>query len=120
MLRATVHRTPDHEAAASRNVAWNLLTRKQSGDRNMSILVQRFEPGGDFADHSHDLVQFFYITKGRFELTIGGQKGVYREGDFVSVERNEPHSGRNVSEGESELIAVDYWPADSRSRLGLD
>ena len=54
------------------------------------------------------------------EMTIGGETEVYREGDFVSVARNEPHSGRNVSDGISELLAVDYWPADSEDRIGLD
>ncbi len=44
----------------------------------------------------------------------------YGEGEFVSVDRNVSHSGRNVADGESELLVVDYWPADSEDRLGLD
>ena len=86
----------------------------------MTILVQRFEPGGSFEEHAHDLEQFFYITKGRIEMTIGGETEVYGEGDFVCVARNELHSGRNVSDGVSELLAVDYWPADSEDRIGLE
>ena len=42
------------------------------------------------------------------------------EGEFVSVDRNVSHSGRNVADGESELLVVDYWPADSEDRIGLD
>ena len=120
MRRDTVRRSPDLETPASKNVAWSLLPRRQSSDGNMTILVQQFEPGGRFEDHSHDLEQFFYITKGQIEMTIGGRTGVYSEGDFVVVARNEPHSGRNVSEGTSELLAVDYWPTDSEDRIGLE
>ena len=120
MHRDTVHRSPDLETSASKNVVWSLWPRRRSSDCNMTILVQRFEPGGVFEDHSHDLEQFFYITQGQIEMTIGGRTEVYGEGDFVVVERNETHSGRNVSEGTSELLAVDYWPADSEDRIGLD
>jgi quercetin dioxygenase-like cupin family protein len=117
---ATVNRAPDYEARQSRNVAWHLLPRRESSDCNMGILVQRFEPGGDFEEHSHDLEQFFYVTKGRMEMTMGDRTSLYSEGDFARVKRREPHSGRNVSDGVSELVAIDYWPADSEDRLGLD
>ena len=86
----------------------------------MTIVVQRFDPGGDFEEHAHDLEQFFYVTKGRIEMTIGDDTTVYGEGEFVSVGRDVPHSGRNVHDGESELLIVDYWPSDSQDRIGLD
>jgi len=120
MLRDTTDRSPDLEAVESGNVAWSLLPRKQSSDVNMTILVQRFDPGGSFEEHSHDLEQYFYITRGQFEMTINNQSETYQQGDFVMVGRNEPHSGRNICEGVSELLAVDYWPKDSHDRLGLD
>ena len=120
MERNTTKRKPDLEAPGSKNVAWALLPRTRSSNCNLAILVQRFEPGGDFENHSHDLEQFFYITKGEFEMTIGGKTAVYGEGDCVAVKRNEPHAGRNIAKGVSELIGVDYWPADSQDRIGLD
>jgi quercetin dioxygenase-like cupin family protein len=118
--RDSVNRAPDYKAIEAKNVAWTLLARRQASGCNLSIIVQRFEPGGDFEEHSHDLEQFFYITKGEIEMTIGDETEVYREGDFVSVGRNAVHSGRNVADVESELIAIDYWPADSEDRIGLD
>jgi quercetin dioxygenase-like cupin family protein len=120
MRKDTVNRTPDLETPESKNVGWSLLPRRGSSYCNISILVQRFDPGGSFEEHSHDLEQFFYITRGRIEMTIGGKTRIYCQGEFVSVDRNEMHSGRNVSDGVSELIAVDYWPADSRDRIGLE
>ncbi|MFC1525781.1 cupin domain-containing protein [Candidatus Latescibacterota bacterium] len=120
MRSDTVNRPPDMRSPESRNVGWLLLARRASSDCNMTIVVQRFEAGGDFEDHTHDLEQFFYVTKGRLTMCIGGDEGEYGEGDFVSVGRNVSHSGRNIAEGESELVVVDYWPADSDDRIGLD
>ena len=120
MAHDSVHRPPDFTSVESKNVAWNLLPRRASSDTNLTILVQRFEPGGDFEEHHHDLEQFFYITKGAFEMTLDGETAIYRQGDFAFVGRNVVHAGRNVAQGESELLAVDYWPAESRDRLGLD
>ncbi|MEW6752185.1 MAG: cupin domain-containing protein [Candidatus Latescibacterota bacterium] len=119
MVTDTVNRPPDVESPASRNVAWALLPRRRSSGCNLTIVVQRFAPGGDFEAHRHDLEQYFYVTRGRLEMTIGDQTRVYGAGDFVSVERNVLHAGRNVAEGTSELLVVDYWPADSEDRIGL-
>jgi len=116
----TVNRPPDMQTAVSKNAGWLMLPRRESSDCNMTIVVQRFEPGGDFEDHSHDLEQFFYVTRGRLEMTIGGETAEYGAGEFVSVGRNVSHVGRNVFDGESELLVVDYWPADSEDRIGLD
>ena len=120
MLKDTAKRDPDYRTEASRNAAWFLLPRKTSSECNMTIVVQRFDPGGDFEEHVHDLEQFFYVTRGRMEMTIAGDTAVYEEGDFVSVDRDAPHSGRNVHDGESELLIVDYWPSDSEDRIGLE
>ena len=120
MRKDSVRRPPDFEAPEARNVGWALLPRRSSSDCNITIVVQRFEQGGDFEDHRHDLEQYFLVTRGRLEMTIGGETAVYEEGDFVSVDRDVAHSGRNLAEGESELVVVDYWPSDSDDRLGLD
>jgi len=120
MQRMTTKNKPtDFTVPESQNFGWNLLARLQSRERNMSIVVQRFEREGWFEDHAHDLDQYFYVTEGWFELTIAGQTAVYQQGDLVFVARNESHAGRNVGEGESELLVIDYWPSDSTSELGL-
>ena len=116
----TVNAPPDFTVPESKNFGWKLLTRLQSRERNMSIVVQRFAPGGWFIEHDHDLDQFFYVTLGRFELTIAGETAVYGQGDLVFVARNEPHAGRNLADGDSELLVIDYWPSDSVSTLGLE
>lgn len=120
MLTDNSRREPDLRTDEAKNAAWFLLPRTTSSETNMTIVVQRFDPGGDFEEHHHDLEQFFYVTKGRIEMTIAGETAVYEEGDFVSVDREAPHSGRNVHDGISELLIVDYWPSDSDDRIGLD
>jgi|GEM_PF-904836 len=116
----TKNKPPDFTVPESKNFGWQLLTRPQARERNMSIVVQRFEPEGWFFEHDHDLDQYFYVTEGLFELTIAGQTAVYRQGDLAYVARNEPHAGRNIAQGESELLVIDYWPSDSTSDLGLE
>jgi quercetin dioxygenase-like cupin family protein len=116
----TKNKPPDFTVPESQNFGWQLLTRPQSRERNMSIVVQRFEPGGWFFEHDHDLDQYFYVTEGWFEMTIAGQTAVYQQGDLIFVPRGEPHAGRNIGEGEGELLVIDYWPSDSTSELGLE
>ncbi len=120
MKSNSLHRPPDWDTREWRNVSWSLLARTTSSGRNLAVLVQRFEPGGAFAEHAHDLEQFFFVTQGELEMTIGGRSAVYRAGDFVAVERNEPHAGRNLSTGIAELLVLDYWPPDSQNRIGLE
>lgn len=115
----TVNAPTDFTAPESQNFGWNLLTRRQSGEGNFSITVQRFEPDGWFVEHAHDLEQYFYVTLGAFEMSVAGETLTCRQGDLVFVDRNEPHGGRNIAEGDSELLVIDYWPSDSTSTLGL-
>jgi quercetin dioxygenase-like cupin family protein len=115
MRTDSVKRLPDYRSEASKNVAWYLLPKAQSTDDNLHIMLERYEPGGDFAEHSHDFQQTFYICQGTFEMTIGGETNVYGQGDIIVMEVGEAHSGRNVADGISELLAVDYWPIGGAS-----
>ena len=80
MRKDSVRRAPDFETPEARNVGWALLPRRSTPDCNMTIVVQRFEPGGDFEDHRHDLEQYFFVTRGRLEMTIGGRRPSMRKG----------------------------------------
>jgi quercetin dioxygenase-like cupin family protein len=111
----SVGRPPDYESEASKNVAWYLLPREQSVEGNMHIMLERYEPEGGFAEHHHDFQQIFYVATGLFELTIGGKTDLYRQGDLIVMDEGEVHSGRNASDGVSELLAIDYWTADGAS-----
>jgi len=63
MRKDSTDRSPDFQNSESRNAMWRLLQQDASTDGNLSILLERFEPGGTFPEHSHDdFEQFFYIT----------------------------------------------------------
>lgn len=110
MRKDSTGRPPDYESQIAKNVAWYLLPKDQSTDRNLHIMLERYESGGHFAEHQHDFQQTFYITEGAFEMTIGSQTAQYRQGALIVMDVGEPHSGRNVSDGMSGLLAIDYWP----------
>lgn len=116
----SIHREPDQRAGPQKNVAWSVLPRKHSSGCNLSVMVQRFEPGGWFDEHRHDLEQFFYVATGAMEMTIGGRTRVYQAGQFIRIERDVAHSGRAIGQTPAELVIVDYWPPDSKDRIGLD
>lgn len=120
MEHITINRPYDSVSEEEHNVAWSLLPRSKSPHKNLTIAIQRFEPGGFFSDHTHDLEQYFYVTHGRFEMTVSGETTILEEGDFIIVGRNVPHSGKNLAASPSELLFVDFFPPDSKSTLGLD
>jgi quercetin dioxygenase-like cupin family protein len=120
MQHTTINRPYDSISEKEHNVSWTLLSRKKSSQNNITIAIQRFEPGGFFSNHAHDLEQYFYVTHGRFEMTISGETRILAEGDFVIVDRNQSHSGRNIDAGASELLFVDYFSSEIQSKLGLD
>ena len=69
-----------------KSVWWNLLQKALSSHSNLRIVVQRFEKGGTFDQECHtDAEEYFYITKGRLEMTISGQIDIYSEGDLAFV-----------------------------------
>ena len=120
MEHTTINRPYESISDKEHNIGWTLLSRAQSSFKNLTIAVQRFEPGGFFSDHTHDLEQYFYVTHGRFEMTVSGETLILEEGDFIFIGRNAPHSGKNLAASPSELLFVDYFPPDSQSNLGLD
>jgi quercetin dioxygenase-like cupin family protein len=116
----TINRPYEAISKEEHNISWSLLTRNKSTYKNLTISVQRFDPGGFFSDHTHDLEQFFYVTHGRFEFTVNGETMNVEEGDLIFVGRNAHHSGKNLAASPSELLFFDYFPPDSQSNLGLD
>jgi quercetin dioxygenase-like cupin family protein len=113
MRKATVHRVPDYDDPESKTVAWYLLPRNESTDKNTNIGVERFEAGGGFSEHDHDFVQIFYVLRGKFEMTIAGHTDEYHEGELIIMDIGESHAGRNLTMGVGELLALDYWPTSS-------
>jgi quercetin dioxygenase-like cupin family protein len=70
----------------------------------MEIVLQ---PGQQTGWHTHPVPLFGYILEG--DLTVDyGPKGqrIYRQGDGLAEAMNEPHNGRNASQGPVRILAV--------------
>lgn len=59
---------------------------------NIMMAEVTFKKGGIGSVHSHaDHEQVSYIVKGSFEVTLGSEKKILRQGDSFYSEKNKPH-----------------------------
>lgn len=92
-------------------VNFKQITDKQSqrvlsyGDTIMSV-ENRFKKGGVGAAHKHqDHEQISYIAKGSFEITLGDEKKVLKQGDSFYAGKNMMH-GVTALEDDSVIIDI--------------
>ena len=97
-----------------------LFGRRQSVDCDLSVAVERAEPGGSFPAHSHDLEQMFYVVQGKMQVRVDDETEVLETGAIVYVPRGSIHEGWNIGDGPLVYLVIDHWPSDSEDRLGLD
>ena len=59
------------------------------------IQVVQLEMKGGTAvpEHAHPHEQAGYIVHGKFEVNIGGEKGILEKGYYFQIPSNTPHSG---------------------------
>jgi quercetin dioxygenase-like cupin family protein len=67
------------------------------GDNLMAVHAA-FEKGAVGPLHTHPHVQITLVRKGVFEVQIGGEKQVLREGDYFYVPSNIEHGGVALEE----------------------
>lgn len=67
------------------------------GDNLMAVHAA-FEKGAIGPMHTHPHVQITLVRKGVFEVQIGGERRVLREGDFFYVPSNVEHGGQALEE----------------------
>ena len=77
-------------------IAWkdagNNVQRQVLGyDESLMLVKVKFEKGAVGNLHSHQHIQSSYIVSGVFELTIGDEKKILREGDGYFVPSNVQH-----------------------------
>lgn len=119
MFTASYTSTPSEQDGRTRRVFNTLFTRTQSCDRDLSILVERGEPGCWFPEHRHDMEQVFFVIQGRMEITIDGETRIFGPREMVYVPRNAAHAGRNAADEPLEYLVIDHWPKDSQDQIGL-
>lgn len=97
----------------SKNTDWHAVEegveRKILGyDEQIMMVAVRFVKGAVGSMHHHPHRQVSYVSSGRFEVTIGGQKEILEPGDSFFVSPELEHGVVALDEGE--LIDV-FSPA---------
>ena len=52
--------------------------------------------------------EFYYLLEGKVELTYGGEKHLFEEGDAVYMDCDVPYSGRSMGPGPAKVLVVVY------------
>lgn len=76
-----------------------------SYDDHVMLVVVAFDAGGVGALHHHIHRQISYVAKGAFEITIGAEKQILREGDVYFIPPSAIHGAVCMEEG----ILVDVF-----------
>jgi quercetin dioxygenase-like cupin family protein len=63
-----------------------------TGER-IQVYQMEFKGGTNIPEHAHPEEQAGYIVKGKFEVNIGGEKGILGPGSYYWIPGNTPHSG---------------------------
>lgn len=65
-----------------------------------TIAYWEIEKGAELPLHSHIHEQIAMVTKGEFEMTIGGETQVYKPGKIAVIPSNVEHSGKALTDCE--------------------
>jgi len=96
----------DH--AESQKVSRGVLGTYLGGNEAVNAMHWIFDDNTALARHSHAAVQFGYIIRGAFRMTIGDSEMVLKAGDSYTIPQHVAHEF--VSIGETEAIDV-FSPA---------
>ena len=93
------------------------------GDKFCQGYVE-LEKGGSIPLHDHETVESYTVLSGCGEVTIDGEKGILKEGDYVFIEPWKKHGLVNTGEGIMRLmfvyapqIIVDHWEKEISGTL---
>jgi quercetin dioxygenase-like cupin family protein len=87
MLFGNVKDSPVEEIAEG-------VTRRQlSKGERIQVFLLEMKGGRAAPPHAHVNEQASYVVKGRFETTVGDEKGMMTEGCSVRIPSNVTHSG---------------------------
>ena len=60
--------------------------------------------------------EFYYLLEGKVELTYGGEKHLFEEGDSVYIDCDVPYSGRSMGPGPAKVLVVVYHIGPKKRR----
>ncbi|MBW1889261.1 MAG: helix-turn-helix transcriptional regulator [Deltaproteobacteria bacterium] len=84
---------------------WPLASRKY--DRHMDPYIIEV-PVESTNTYQFEGEEFYYLLAGKIELTYGGERYVFEEGDSVYLDCNIPYSGRSLGPEPAKVLVVVY------------
>lgn len=93
-----------HEEIKKVDMGKGVIRQDFAKGENMNVLHWNMSDRSEVGMHTHPQEQFGYVIKGGFELTIGEETFILKEGDAYLVSANIPHGF--VAIGETEAIDV--------------
>ena len=93
-----------HKNVAKIDMGKGVVRQDFANGEKLTVLHWNMSDGSEVAMHSHSQEQFGYVIKGSFEMILGDQKQILKEGDAYIVPANVPHSF--IAIGDTEAIDV--------------
>ena len=62
-------------------------------DENQQILFMSFEKDAEIPEHSHE-AQWGVVLDGEIDLTIGGEKYIFKKGDIYFIHKGAKHNAK--------------------------
>lgn len=89
------------------------LKQRVFTSKHVMVVHYIYDPGLEFAEHSHPQEQVTIVQTGRLLLTIAGEKVELKAGDICSVLPNVPHSSVVLGDEKVEAICI-FTPISER------
>ena len=94
----------------SNNIDYYLLTPSLESSP-IEVLYNEFQPGADTGDTiRHQGVECGIVLEGKLEVTIDGAVYILKAGDSITINSEQPHKIRNISDKTSTAIWIDSPP----------
>jgi transcriptional regulator with XRE-family HTH domain len=85
-----------------------LLVGATRKDRKLRVLHETYPPGGGSGDDmiSHEGEEAGVVTKGSIQVTVGNEVKILNEGEAYYIDSLIPHSFRNISDEECQIVSA--------------
>jgi len=93
-----------HEKISKTDMGEGVVRQDFAQGEKLNVLHWNMEDGSKVAMHSHSQEQFGLVIKGGFDMIIGGEHRILKEGDAYIVPPNVEHAF--IAIGKTEAIDV--------------
>jgi len=77
----------------SEKIVEGAMRKLLSTGEKIQVFQVEMKGGTPVPEHAHPNEQAGYVIQGKFEVNIGGEKGVLEKGHYFRIPGNVPHSG---------------------------